>query len=96
MDPPRSGRLTKWARISFKSAKSRGKVTYKFRFMLEGTPIPSISEKPVKNLRKLFDYSLFDSISELETWLNKIGLTITWAFPFHLFFAYSNTSYKSD
>lgn len=72
MDPPRSGRLTKWARISFKSAKSRGKVTYKFRFMLEGTPIPSISEKPVKNLRKLFDYSLFDSISELETWLNKV------------------------
>lgn len=57
-------RLIKWARMSFKPAKSRtlvlkkGKVTDKFRFMLEGSPIPSISEKPVKSLGKLFDHSL--------------------------------------
>lgn len=50
--------------MSFKPAKSRslvlkkGKVTDKLRFMLEGTTIPSISEKPVKNLGKLFDHSL--------------------------------------
>ncbi len=77
-------RLIKWARMSFKPAKSRtlvlkkGKVTDKFHFMLEGTPIPSISEKPVKSLGKLFDHSLWDtvaiqsSISELETCLNNV------------------------
>ncbi len=57
-------RLIKWARMSFKSAKSRslvlkkGKVTDKLRFMLEGTTIPSNSEKPGKSLGKLFDHSL--------------------------------------
>lgn len=57
-------RLIKWARMISKPAKSRSlflkksKVIDKFHFMLEDTPIPTINEKPVKSLRKLFDHSL--------------------------------------
>ncbi|XP_075904972.1 uncharacterized protein LOC142903304 [Nelusetta ayraudi] len=78
-----------WARMSFKSAKSRamvlkkGKVADRFRFFVNGSAIPSITEKPVKSLGKTFDCSLRDSVSiqitikELETWLaavDKSGL----------------------
>ena len=46
---------------SFKPAKSRslvvkkGKVTDRFRFNIEGSMIPSVSEKPVKSLGKVLD-----------------------------------------
>lgn len=47
-------RLMGWAKMSFKPAKSRslvlkkGRVADKFRFSIAGTPIPTISEKPIK------------------------------------------------
>ncbi|XP_061571176.1 uncharacterized protein LOC133424524 [Cololabis saira] len=77
-------KLISWARMSFKPTKSRamvlkkGKVVDKFRFFVDGTAIPSISEKPVKSLGKVFDCSLRDTaavrttIKELETWLTAV------------------------
>ncbi|XP_054628013.1 uncharacterized protein LOC129179159 [Dunckerocampus dactyliophorus] len=77
-------KLISWARMSFKPIKSRamvlkkGKVVDKFRFFVDGTAIPSITEKPVKSLGKIFDCSLRDSasiqitIKELETWLSAV------------------------
>ncbi|XP_063054019.1 uncharacterized protein LOC134448252 [Engraulis encrasicolus] len=73
-----------WARMRFKPAKSRsmvlrkGKVEDKFRFNIAGTPIPSITEKPVKSLGKVFDSSLKDKTSiqtacaELDGWLKSV------------------------
>ncbi|KAK0148843.1 hypothetical protein N1851_010754 [Merluccius polli] len=61
----------------------KGKVTNKFHFTLSGTQIPSITEKPVKSLGKVFDCSLKDTAAihatnlELEAWLatvDKSGL----------------------
>ncbi|KAK0142413.1 hypothetical protein N1851_019857 [Merluccius polli] len=52
---------------SFKAAKSRslvlrkGKVADRFRFTLGDTQIPSVSEKPVKSLGKLFTSDLKDT-----------------------------------
>nr|AAN12398.1 polyprotein [Tetraodon nigroviridis] len=66
-------RLMTWARMRFKPGKSRslvlkaGKVTDRFRFYLGGTQIPSVSEKPVKSLGKMFDGSLKDAASIRET-----------------------------
>lgn len=77
-------RLMSWARMSFKPAKSRslvlkkGKVVDEFQFSISGTPIPTISEKPVTSLGKSFDSSLRDTASikktceELEGWLENI------------------------
>lgn len=59
--------LMTWACMSFKPAKSRslvlkkGKVTDKFSFTLGNTQIPSIKEKPLRSLGKMFDYSLRDT-----------------------------------
>lgn len=59
-------RIMAWARMSFKPAKSRslvlkkGKVTDKFRFRLGEHQIPSVTEKPVKSLGKVFNCSLND------------------------------------
>lgn len=73
-----------WARMSFKPTKSRamvlnkGKLADKLRFFVDGTAIPSITEKPVKSLGKVFDCSLRDTaaiqttIKELETWLSAV------------------------
>lgn len=70
-----------WERMCFKPAHSKamvlkmGKVMDKFLFYLDGSAIPSINEKPVKSLGKVFDSSLRDamtiqaSIKECETWL---------------------------
>ncbi|KAJ8008617.1 hypothetical protein DPEC_G00106740 [Dallia pectoralis] len=81
--------MTTWARMSFKPTKSRslvlkkGKVTNKFCFTRAMTQIPSITEKPVKSLGKVFDCSLKDTAAvratnlELEGWLaivDKSGL----------------------
>ncbi|KAJ3614940.1 hypothetical protein NHX12_018509 [Muraenolepis orangiensis] len=76
--------LVEWARMRFKPAKSRsmvlrkGKVVDKFRFNIADTAIPSISEKPVKSLGKMFDCSLRDTTSiqstctELDGWLKSV------------------------
>ncbi|KAJ3581478.1 hypothetical protein NHX12_016600 [Muraenolepis orangiensis] len=76
--------LVEWARMRFKPAKFRsmvlrkGKVVDKFRFNIANTAIPSISEKPVKSLGKVFDCSLRDTTSiqstctELDGWLKSV------------------------
>ncbi|XP_053183947.1 LOW QUALITY PROTEIN: uncharacterized protein LOC128367182 [Scomber japonicus] len=77
-------KLISWARMSFKPTKSRsmvlkrGKVVDKFRFFVDGAVIPSITEKPVTSLGKVFDCSLRDTasvqttIKRLETWLSTV------------------------
>ena len=77
-------RLINWARMNFKPAKSRslvvkkGKVTDQFRFSLGGIQIPSVGEKPVKSLGKIFDCTLKDTAAlratteELGTWLTAV------------------------
>lgn len=81
-------RIITWARMMFKPAKSRslvlrkGRVENKHRFSLDGVPIPSVSEKPVKSLGKIFDSTLKDKAAvqsahmELKTWLSVQGLDI--------------------
>ncbi|KAK7880264.1 hypothetical protein WMY93_030631 [Mugilogobius chulae] len=77
-------KLVKWARMNFKPAKSRsmvlrkGSVDSKFQFSIAGTAIPTISEKPVQSLGKVFDSSLKDTesikvtIASLDTWLKAV------------------------
>lgn len=76
-------RLIKWARMSFKTTKSRSRVLKKsrvfdmFHLALDETIIQLINEKPVKSLGKPFDQSLRDSaaiqtsIKELESRLSR-------------------------
>ena len=73
-----------WARMYFKSVKSRslvlkkGKVMEKVRFTVAAETIPTLSEKPIKSLGKTFNSSLKDTaakqkaIKDLEEWLTKI------------------------
>lgn len=55
--------------MSFKPTNSRsmvlkkGKVIDRFRFIIAGTLIPTILEKPVKSLGKVFNSSLKDTTS---------------------------------
>ncbi|XP_049324773.1 uncharacterized protein LOC125789951 [Astyanax mexicanus] len=77
-------KLISWARMSFKPSKSRsmvlkrGKVLDKFRFSVNGVVIPSITEKPVTSLGKVFNCSLRDTasvqstIKKLEAWLSTV------------------------
>ncbi|XP_075313231.1 uncharacterized protein LOC142373743 [Odontesthes bonariensis] len=77
-------KLTTWARMRFKPEKSRslvlkgGKVTDRFSFFLGGSQIPSVTEKPVKSLGKIFDCSLKDTASiratneQLDGWLTAV------------------------
>ncbi|KAL7880337.1 hypothetical protein SRHO_G00025910 [Serrasalmus rhombeus] len=78
-------KLMKWVWMHFKPAKSRsmvlrkgGKVQEKFWFYMAGTAIPTITEKPVKSLHKVYDSSLKDSTSiqstyaELDGWLKSM------------------------
>ncbi|KAL7841251.1 hypothetical protein SRHO_G00249420 [Serrasalmus rhombeus] len=70
--------------MRFKPVKSRsmvlrkGKVLDNFCFGIAGTAIPTITEKPVKSLGKVFDSSLRDSTSiqstcaELDGWLKSL------------------------
>lgn len=85
--------------MSFKPSKSRsmvlkkGKVDDKFRFNIAGTPIPSITEKPVKSLGKMFDSTLRDTTSikstcaEWDSWLKAVersglpGKFKAWLYP---------------
>ena len=59
-----------WARVSFKPAKSRSlvlkkrKVTDRFHFKLGEHQIPSVTEKPVKSLGKVFNCSLNDRVHQ--------------------------------
>jgi len=81
--------ITTWALMCFKPEKfsslvlKKGKVTNQFHFTLGTTQIPSITEKPMKSLGKVFDCSLKDMAViraanlELEGWLaavDKSGL----------------------
>ncbi|XP_051969484.1 LOW QUALITY PROTEIN: uncharacterized protein LOC127634119 [Xyrauchen texanus] len=71
-------------RMHFKPAKSRsmvlrrGKVDEKSRFSVAGLIIPTITEKPVKSLGKVFDSTLRDFASiqstciELDMWLKSV------------------------
>ena len=77
-------KLISWARMSLKPSKSRsvvlkkGKVVNKYRFTVAGTVIPTLSEKPVKSLGKIFNCTLKDTSAtreasiDLEAWLNKV------------------------
>jgi hypothetical protein len=72
-----------WADMRFKPTKSRsmvlkkGKVQKRHRFTMSGKDIPTINEKPVKSLGKVFDSSLSDKKNvhemeqQLDTWLRK-------------------------
>ena len=78
------GKLIAWARMKFKPAKSRsvvllkGKVVDKHRFSISGQTIPTLSEKPVKSLGKIFNDTLRDTASirtassDLVVWLTKV------------------------
>ncbi|XP_061589349.1 uncharacterized protein LOC133454644 [Cololabis saira] len=77
-------RLISWARMNFKPAKSRslvvrkGKVTDRFRFSIGATEIPSVGEKPVKSLGKIYDCTLKNTAAlqatseELGSWLKAV------------------------
>ncbi|XP_077372334.1 uncharacterized protein LOC144033646 [Festucalex cinctus] len=76
--------LISWARMNFKPAKSRslvvrkGKVSDKFHFFIGDTQIPSVGEKPVKSLGKIYDSTLKDTAAlratseELGAWLTAV------------------------
>ncbi len=80
-------KLMGWARMSFKPGKLRslvlkkGRVVNTFHFSISGTPVPTISEKPMKSLGKFFDSNLRDTASikntceELERWLKNTDKT---------------------
>lgn len=80
IDPPRDGKAYRWAQMSIKPAKSRSlvlkksKVTERFRFNIKGTPIPTISETPVKCLDKVFDSSLKDYGNSTKLWFPRKSL----------------------
>lgn len=65
-------RLMTWARMAFKPAKSRslvlrkGRVEDEYCFHLDGALIPSVSEKPIKSLGKIFDGTLRDTTLPLS------------------------------
>ncbi len=73
-----------WACMSFKPAKSRslvlkkGKFTDRFRFRLGEYQIPSVTERQVKSLGKVFNCRLNDRDSikatgaDLEGWLRTV------------------------
>ena len=76
-----------WARMRFKPGKSRsvvikkGKIKDDVRFCVGGLAIPSLTEKPVKSLGKIFNCTLKDTSAikeateELNAWLGKIDKT---------------------
>lgn len=74
--------LINWAWMEFKPAKSRslvvkkGKVTDQFRFSLGDIQIPSVGEKPVKSLGKIYDCTLKDTAS-LQTTTKQLGIWLT-------------------
>lgn len=73
VDPARLEKLMEWARICFNGAKEREGGQWE-----DGTTIPTVMEKPVKNLSKMFDSTLRDAASiqstctELDVWLKLV------------------------
>lgn len=77
-----------WNRMSFKAGKSRslilkrGKVTDRFSFSLWKTTIPSVPEKTVKSLGKLFISDLKDTTARQESsdnlnlWLLAVSMSV--------------------
>ncbi|XP_076113544.1 uncharacterized protein LOC143081178 [Mytilus galloprovincialis] len=76
-------RMIKWARMKFKPSKSRSLIVRKGKvqdetFELAGEKIPTVGEKPVKCLGKMFDATLADMVNmgevqvQLVEWLTKI------------------------
>ena len=77
-------KLIGWARMKFKPAKSRsvvikkGKVVNKFRFQIAGQDIPTLMEKLVKSLGKMFHHTLKDTtaineiVNNLKTRIKKV------------------------
>ncbi|KAJ8011883.1 hypothetical protein DPEC_G00062910 [Dallia pectoralis] len=77
-------KLMERGRMRFKPAKSRsmvlrrGKVDDNFQFSVAGATIPTVTEKPVKSLGKVFDSTLRDpesirsTCTELDKWLNSV------------------------
>lgn len=59
--------------MDFRPAKSRslvvrrGKVTHQFRFWIGGVRIPSVEEKPVKSLGKIYNCTLKDTAALQST-----------------------------
>ncbi len=65
----------------------KGKVTDLFRFTLGDIRIPSVSEKPVKSLGKLFTSNVKDTAArqatsdDLDTWLSAVDKSgLPWKF----------------
>ena len=62
-----------WARMYFKPAKSRSLVVKKCKgmekvqFTVAGETIPTLSEKPIKSLDKIFNSSLKDTAANQKT-----------------------------
>ena len=81
------GEMITWARMKFKSTKSRslvlksGKLTnrYKFKIHVQGDAIPTMSDNLPKALGKWYRPELNDQASmketqdQLKTWMNLIG-----------------------
>ena len=97
-------KVMEWARMLFKPAKSRsmllrkGKVVeHLWCFNITGTAIPTVSEKPVKSLGKVFDCSLRDTTSihstctELDGWFKSVdksglpGMYKAWVYQYGIF-----------
>lgn len=92
-------KLMEWARMCFKPAESRSMVLGKwnmddkFKFSIAGETIPSITEKPLMSLGKVFDSTLKDTASirstcdELDGWLKSVdwsglpGKFKAWLYP---------------
>lgn len=74
--------LISWARMDFKPAKSRslvvrrGNVTDQFLFWIGGVRIPSVGEKPVKSLDKIYDCTLKDTAA-LQSTAEELGMWLT-------------------
>ena len=76
--------VIKWARMKFKPVKSRslvikkGKVEDRFKFKIGNNTIPTVTEKPVKSLGKVFDKTLNDRdaikemVKQLKEWMEKV------------------------
>lgn len=81
-------RIMGWAKMSLKPTKStslvlkRGGVAHKFS--VSGTPMPTISEKPIKSLGKSFDSSLRVSAFIKNTCEGKFRALPRILWPLHL------------
>lgn len=61
----------------------KGKVVDKFRFKISETTIPTLSEKPVKSLGKVFDCNLKDKVAREPVVIKESGLPRLSGLPGH-------------